>query len=357
VVERALYDPVDGFFGGGSGAGRRADFLTSPEVGPLFSAVIARALDGWWTELGQPDPFTVVEVAAGTGALAQGVLAAAPDCLGALTYVLVERSEALRDRQRERLPIGDAALAYPPSAAEDVDSPSAEGGLGPRVVSLGEMPTLPVTGVVLANELLDNLVFRVLERAEQGWSEVRVGLTGDELPLVELLVPADDADARLADRLAPDAVVGARVPLQRAAADWLGRALALIERGRVVVLDYGATTADLAHRPPEEWIRTYRAHGRGGSPLEDLGRQDITCEVALDQLALVRPPAAHRSQAEFLAAHGIDDLVAEGRRIWAERAHLGDLAAIRARSRIGEAEALTDPTGLGAFHVLEWPVP
>ena len=75
-----------------------------------------------------------------------------------------------------------------------------------------------------------------------------------------------------------------------------------------------------------------------------------------DQLSVVRPPGVHRSQAEFLAAHGIDELVAEGRRVWQERAHLGDLEAIRARSRVGEAEALTDPAGLGAFHVLEWPI-
>ncbi|MGZ4758022.1 MAG: SAM-dependent methyltransferase [Acidimicrobiales bacterium] len=356
VVERALYDPVDGFFGAGSGAGRRADFLTSPEVGPLFGAVVARALDSWWTELGRPDPFTVIEVGAGTGTLAQAVLAASPECAGALTYVLVERSEALRRRQRERLPVGDATLAFPPSDVGAVDGPRTEMGLGPRVVSLGEMPAVPVTGVVLANELLDNLVFRLLERGEDGWLEVRVALSGDDLPLVELTVPADDADARLADRLVPGAAIGSRLPVQRAAAEWLDRALALVVRGRVVVLDYGAGSTDLAVRPATEWIRTYRAHGRGGSPLEDLGTQDITCEIALDQLALVRPPDGHQTQADFLTAHGLDDLVAEGRRVWAERAHLGDLEAVRARSRIGEAEALTDPAGLGAFHVLEWTI-
>jgi len=357
VIERALYDPVDGFFGGGAGAGRRADFLTSPEVGPLFGAVLARALDQWWVELGRPDPFTVIEAAAGSGTLARSVLAAGPDCAGALTYVLVERSEALRDRQREHLPIGDPALAYPPSEDEDIDGPSTETGLGPRVVSLGELPTLAVTGVVLANELLDNLVFRLLERGDAGWLEVRVALTGDDLPLVELTVPAEEADARLADRLAPDAVVGARLPRQRAAAEWLAQALGLIERGRVVVLDYGADSRELAGRPPVEWIRTYRAHERGAAPLVDLGAQDITCEVAFDQLGHVRVPDADRPQAEFLRDHGLGELVADGRRVWTERAHLGDLEAIRARSRIGEAEALTDPAGLGAFHVLEWIVP
>ena len=85
--------------------------------------------------------------------------------------------------------------------------------------------------------------------------------------------------------------------------------------------------------------------------LDDLGTQDITCEVAIDQLP---PFAANTSQADWLRSHGLEQLVEEGRRVWAERAHLGDLEAVKARSRITEAEALTDPAGLGAFRVLEW---
>ncbi len=82
----------------------------------------------------------------------------------------------------------------------------------------------------------------------------------------------------------------------------------------------------------------------------------MTCEVAVDQLARVRPPDADRSQAEWLGAHGVEELVAAARAMWHERAALGDLAALAARSRVGEAEALRDPAGLGAFRVLEWVV-
>ena len=57
---------------------------------------------------------------------------------------------------------------------------------------------------------------------------------------------------------------------------------------------------------------------------------------------------------EFLRAHGIDELVEEGRAAWQANAAVGDLAALKARSRIREAEALLDPAGLGAFTVLEW---
>ena len=120
----------------------------------------------------------------------------------------------------------------------------------------------------------------------------------------------------------------------------------------MVALDYARSTAVLADRPWREWLRTYRRHERGGSPLEDLGTQDITCDVAVDQLGVA--PVWDRTQADWLRAHGLDALVEEGRRVWQERAAIGDLEAVRARSRITEAEALVDPAGLGAFRVLEW---
>jgi hypothetical protein len=55
-----------------------------------------------------------------------------------------------------------------------------------------------------------------------------------------------------------------------------------------------------------------------------------------------------------LRAWGIDEVVAEGRAEWDERAHVGDLAAMKARSRAGESAVLLDPAGLGGFRVLEW---
>ncbi len=154
---------------------------------------------------------------------------------------------------------------------------------------------------------------------------------------------------------AAGAPVGARVPVQSAARAWLRDALALAgDGGRVLTFDYASTTADLAARPPTEWLRTYRRHERGAGPLDALGEQDVTCEVCVDQLAVVAAPTADRRQAEWLAAHGIDELVEEGRRIWQERSAIGDLAAVRGRSRITEAHALLDPSGLGGFRVLEW---
>jgi hypothetical protein len=60
------------------------------------------------------------------------------------------------------------------------------------------------------------------------------------------------------------------------------------------------------------------------------------------------------SQADWLRQRGIDDLVAEAREAWIAHAHAPDLAAIAARSRVTEADALLDPDGLGRFRVMEW---
>ena len=80
----------------------------------------------------------------------------------------------------------------------------------------------------------------------------------------------------------------------------------------MVVLDYARpTTPTLAGLPWRSWLRTYRGHERGGGYLATPGDQDITADVALDQLP---EPDAVRSQAQFLQRWGIDELVAEGRR-------------------------------------------
>ena len=320
--------------------------------------MLARALDAWWEELGAPDPFVVVEAAAGIGTLAKAVLASSPACAPALRYLLVERSERLRERQPSVLAIEPPATVLGPMAPADedeFDGPQVLPGGGPRVASLGEPPVGAYTGVVLANELLDNLPFALLERTSTGWCEVRVA-EADDGSLVEALTPASDKDVELADRLAPASATGARIPIQTAATDWLRNALRTLRRGRVVLIDYASTTPELAGRPMHEWLRTYRGGGPGSGPLDRPGSQDLTVEVCVDQLARVQPPASDLAQAEFLAVHGIAELRDAAASAWQAAAARPDVEALKARSRVDEAAALTDTTGLGAFRVLEWHV-
>ena len=341
----------------GTRRGRSRDFLTSPEIGPVFAAVVARAVDGAWIEAGRPDPWFVVEVGAGAGSLARSFLAAAPACRAALRYIAVEVSPALRAAAASRLPLEDPSQLLGPRTVADRDDPDAdpEGrrGLGPLVAVLGELPAGLLTGVVIANELLDNLPFDIYEwagaEAGRGWSEVRVGETGGEL--VEVLVPAavDVADAL--ETLVPSPRPGARVPWEAAAASWVRAAEDLLARGRIIAVDYARTTAVLAAVPITAWLRTYRSGGPGKDALSDLGSQDLTVDVALDQLP---GPSRVETQAAWLARYGVDELVAQAAGVWQERAAIGDLEALRARSVAQEVAALTDPAGLGGFTVVEW---
>jgi SAM-dependent MidA family methyltransferase len=356
-VELALYDPTRGFYATGGRAGRSGDFLTSPEVGPLFGAVLARALDGWWEALGRPDPFVVIEGGAGPGTLARSLHRAQPRCAEALVHVLVEWSAAQRRRHGEHLPshVGEAAGAR---LDELVVRPRA--GAGPAAVSSAVLPSVPVIGVVLANELLDNLAFDIVRRAPGApgvLEELRVAVTGPEI-LDLVAVEVEDLGTRTLDpdRVLADVLPGVWVPWQAAAAAWVRAAGECLARGRLVVLDYGATDAELSAAPALSWLRTYAAHERGGHPLDAPGEQDVTADVAVDQLMRAVPGGRVTGQASWLRRHGIDDLVASGRQLWEDRAHIGDLEAIAGRSRVGEADALLDPSGLGGFAVLEWDV-
>jgi SAM-dependent MidA family methyltransferase len=350
VMAPALYDPVGGFYAAGGQAGRRGDFLTSPEVGPLFGAVLARAIDAWWEQQGSPEVAVVVEAGAGPGTLARSVLAARPACGAALRYVLVESSAVQRAQHAQHLELEDPSVAFAALPDPDAERPAAVPA-GPIVVSTASLPRAGVPCLVLANELLDNLPVGIAERTGAGWSEVLVGADGDEL--VEVVGPLDETVAARLEAAAPGASSGARVPIPRGADRWLAEALAVAGSGGLVLaVDYGRPAAELAAVAPEAWLRTYRQHTRGGPPLRDLGTQDITADVPVD---LLRPAAdVVATQAQWLRRHGIDELVAEARTTWTARASIGDLAAMRARSRVTEAEALLDPAGLGGFVVLEW---
>lgn len=353
-MDVALYGPA-GFYTLGGGAGRRRDFITSPELGPLFGAVIARALDTWWDELGCPDPFLVAECGAGPGALCRDVLRAAPRCAGALRYVMVDAALPMRDAQRGHgLPLVEPFELLGAVVVDDEGDHVVGLGQGPLVCSLAELPTEPMH-VVLANELFDNLPFDVARRRADGWDEVRVGVASSDGSLAPVAVALDEERASVLDGLVGSSPVGATVPLAHVASSWIGAALDAVRslRGRVVVVDYGGSMAELAGREGQ-WLRTYRGHERGVDPFAFAGSCDITGDVPVDFVSRVHRPTVVRTQAEFLRAHGIDALVDEARAVWTSRAALGDLTALRARSRVGEGEALCDPAGLGGFVVMEW---
>ena len=310
----ALYGD-GGFYTSGGRAGRRGgDFITSPEVGPLFGTVISRALDAWWKELGSPSRFDVVECGAGPGTLARSILAAQPECANAMHYVAVEISASQR--------------ALHPEGVE----------------SLETMPEDPITGVILANELLDNLPFRLFV-FDGSWMEAFVSQSSGG-QFVEVLRTPDVVPSCL-PQTAP---LGSRAPIQDAAASWVRDCLSKISKGRLLLFDYCSTsTADIVLTPWREWLRTYRDQSRGTHYLSGPGSQDITTQVMLDQL----PPGLTTStQVDFLTQWGIDELVREGSDYWESMKHAPDVAAMKMRSRSTESKSLTNSSVLGLFNCL-----
>jgi SAM-dependent MidA family methyltransferase len=309
-VDRCLYGP-GGFYADGGTAGRgRGDFLTSPEVGPLFGAVVFRYLDEVWQGAGRPDGFTVYDVGAGPGTLLRTVKVAADDAAAADGV----------DR-RWRL-VG-------------VDRIPRDG------IEADQLPSDLSQSVVLANELLDNLAFRVVQRAaDGGFQEVAV----DRVDGSEALIETD---------LSPDGPLaiepGTRAPVHQHARRWVSDVVARLPLA-VALFDYGApTTVELARRGG--WLRTYRGHERGHDPLDQPGTRDITTDIGWDQLPR---PDRLETQAEFLHRWGIEELVDQGRAYWAAHAARPDLRALRMRSRLTEVGALVDTDALGGWWVATW---
>ena len=188
--------------------------------------------------------------------------------------------------------------ALGPVVRTDDDAPLPVTGMGPIVTALDELPAVALDGVVLANELLDNLPFRIVERTADGWAEVLVALDGDQL--VETVVPALAELAAEADAVAADAAVpvGTRLPVPTRITDWLHSCAIALRHGVLVVVDYVASGAELVERGPDGWLRTYRGHGRGGPPLVAPGDQDITVDVPAEYLV----HAASRAGFQLTAA-------------------------------------------------------
>ena len=205
----------------------------------------------------------------------------------------------------------------------------------------------PINGVVIANELLDNLPFR-LAVFDGGWREVVVSI-GRDSDFVESTVQAVD-DVELAPNRGRLTARG--YPIQDQAAGWVSTAQGLLRQGSVKVFDYcTTTTAELAGRPWREWLRTYRSHMRGEHYLRLPGEQDITAQVCIDQLPV---PSRIEDQTSFLRRFGIDQLVDDGRRAWSAAAARPDLAALSMRSRVQRSRGAAGapwPWGVSCGHL------
>lgn len=321
----ALYDPEGGFFGSGPlRSTKSGDFLTSPEVSPWFGRTLGRYVGEQFARFAAPR--VLVDVGAGSGSLLEPLLANVS-------------------------PRPDRTIAIDASPASRTTLAAA----GFEVLfDLADL-TGPMRGVIVANELLDNLPMRLAARVGGGWEERWVGLEGAGLGLVA--APVRPETAAWLDRYAGPVPEGGVVEVQLAASEWLQGALGLLEAGSVVIIDYGATAEELAPRRAIGTLRTYRAHHLGPDPLLEPGATDITADVNFTALigaaAELGVVAVLHRQDDFLVALGLGDRLAEVRRRELELAGGSDaMARLQVRSEIKDAETLLHPRGLGDFRVL-----
>lgn len=310
--------------------GPTGDYYTAPGVHPLFARSLAARLERVRELLDRPDPFRVVDLGAGDGTLLAGIVTAlgARGASEGVEAVVVDRSPELRSSARSR--VADAARG--PGVAVRAASSLAELG--------------PISGAVVANELLDAMPARRLRWTGSDWTELGLRWDGGRLEPDEASVDRPLPPPPLPP-LGPDDT--GTVLEVTPAAEAIVRELAdhLVE-GLVVIADFGAEERELVAAHRRGTAAAVQRHRALPSVSVAPGRSDVSVWVNFTRIRCAAAAAglvelAYRSQAEALGAWGfareLDRAVAETRS--AEEAVRLHLAAKNLLF------------GFGTFHVLE----
>ncbi len=276
----ALYAPGLGYYANRSpkfGVLPRSgsDFVTAPELSPLFGRALARQVAQALQASGSDE---VWEFGAGSGALAAQLLEALGDAVA--RYTVVDLSGALRERQRERL------CAF-----------------GDKLRWVDALPDT-LAGVIVGNEVLDAMPVQLLHFDGTQWAERGVVIDGEAFRwddrATELRPPFDG-------RFAPDTVT----EIHPQAEAFIATLAERMTRGAALFIDYGFPEAEYYHvQRSGGTLMCHRAHLADTDPLVDLGRKDITAHVNFTAIALAGQNAGldvlgYTTQAHFLMNCGV----------------------------------------------------
>ena len=284
----ALYAPGLGYY---TNAGRKfgmlpqtgSDFVTAPELSPLFGAALARQLGQALAASGTNE---IWEFGAGSGALAAQLLGALGDSV--VRYTIVDLSGVLRERQQQRL----AALASK---------------VRPKVRWVDELPA-ELSGVIVGNEVLDAMPVQLLRFDGTQWHERGVVIEGEAFAWAERPTtrqPPGDTT------FPPGAITETHAQAEAFIATLADR----LERGAAFFIDYGFPRTEYHHpQRLEGTLMCHRAHQADTDPLVDVGQKDITAHVDFTGIALAAQDAGldvigYTSQAHFLINCGIVDML------------------------------------------------
>lgn len=332
-MELALYTPGLGYYSAGATKfGAAGDFVTAPELGPVFAACVATALAPTLQAIGPQA--RILELGGGSGAFAQAALKrlleldALPD-----RYAILEPSADLRERQRERL----ARTLPPPLFAllEWADGPFDDDW----------------DGVLFANEVIDALPtsrFALLDGEVHEEHVVVEGEAAGVPTFARVLRPGDaflsQAVRHVERTLGAPIADGRRGEVLPQLPYWIQAVSGGMQRGAMLFVDYGAPRRELhAEANSDGTLRAFARHRVHGDVLRWPGLQDITASVDFTALAEAGVNAGfdlagYCSQASFLMANGLADVLARIETI------ADDTERLR---RTAEVKQLTLPEAMG----------
>ncbi len=308
-MEMALYEPGLGYYAAGLRKfGEQGDFITAPELTPLFGMTIAEQLAPVLRETGGD----VLEFGAGSGRLAVDLLRELQrlDALPSQYYIL-ELSAELRHRQAQTI---------------NTELPDLAG----RVQWLDALPGPGFEGVMLANEVLDAMPVSLFRTGENGVSELYVELKDGQFAFV-----MQPADAQLAGRVEslqlPD---GYQSEINQRGEAWVAELAGILAQGMILLFDYGFPQREyyMSDRAEGTLMCHYR-HRSHANPLILPGLQDITAHVdfsAMAQAALAAglSVSGYANQASFLLSLGLLDKM-QARRDASQQQVLNDAQAVK----------------------------
>ena len=297
-MELALYAPGLGYYSNGRRKfGAAGDFVTAPEISPLFSRCLARQAAECLRNIGGG---AVLEVGAGSGRMAADMLAEL-EVLDARPgrYQILELSPSLKRAQYEML---EARVPH----------------LLAGVEWLQDLPERGFDGVVIGNELLDAMPVHRFRRQANAWQELSVAwcAKGPCDRWTEIVSPGLGAAMQTLWPRAGEVPDGYTSEVNLRVAPWLQTVAARMHRGYVLLIDYGYTQAEYYH--PERAQGTLICHFRHrayADPYRLPGLQDMTANVDFTAVARAAVQAGfelagYTTQAHFLIDNGLEQLLA-----------------------------------------------
>jgi SAM-dependent MidA family methyltransferase len=328
-MELCLYDSELGYYSRNAEQfGKAGDFYTSSDVHAVFGRLLARQFEEIWRVLGSPAQIEILELGPGRGLFAQDVLDWSeknfPEFFAAVHYGLDERSPAFRQRLQETLSRQFAAGKASLTDANDRH---------------GDAPL-----IIFANEFFDAFPVEVL--GPQG----KLLIGAQQGHFVESWTPALVKELDFLDRYSVHPEARERIEVPLAAQDYMSQLALSVQRGFIVVIDYGYTRPELLAGRHRGTVTAYRRHSVSANPYEAPGEQDITAHVNFTALAaaaelqgmLVHPLI---TQSQFLLGIGEHNQFADA---------FEDCRLPQERAKVAlQLKHLVTPAGMGeSFHVL-----